>query len=173
MWGHFTRHIFVTHVLLILLKVFALMSCVPLIYPGLHACTPFLRTPICPYYAPPHNIRQINPNAYEQNDFATKQVFAFIFNIRKKINICIDVWNFNLLTLSWEDSWFLWEWVVERQPGRKSSIISSVDFFLDISGDFFPSKPVSPWQGRAIARRRIIGPLSLSLGAAKELWVKS
>ena len=100
MLGHFTRHIFVTHVLLILLKVFALMSCVPLIYPGLHASTPFLRTPICPYYAPPHNIRQINPNAYEQNDFATKQLFAFIFNIRKKIDICIDVWNFNLLTLS-------------------------------------------------------------------------
>ena len=52
MWGHFTRHIFVTHVLLILLKVFALMSCVPLIYPGLHASTPFLPTPICPYYSP-------------------------------------------------------------------------------------------------------------------------
>ena len=56
-----------------LLSVFVPMSCVLLIYPGLHAFTPFLPTPICPYYPPRHNIRQINPNAYVQNHFATHQ----------------------------------------------------------------------------------------------------
>ena len=160
-----------------LLNMFVPMSCVLLIYPGLHASTPFLRTPICPYYAPPHNIRQINPNAYEQNDFATKQVFAFIFNIRKKINICIDVWNFNLLTLSWEDSWFLWEWVVERQPGRKSSIISSVDFFLNIFRRFLSLKagfPLTRSSNRSPKNNWTTFTVSWSgLLSSNGLWVKS
>ena len=56
-----------------LLNVFAPMSCVLLIYPGLHASTLFLPPLFAPITPPRHNIRQINPNAYVQNDFAARQ----------------------------------------------------------------------------------------------------